>query len=215
MLGDPGDSARHVPCSPVKPEMSPKASKSFTVLVFDDDPSVLATYRRLLDRSGYRTMAVDDPRRVLEACYHDQPIDLLLLDYKMPGMDGLTLLAELRRRDCRAKCVLLSAFVNDEVVEVRLQPVRCPSCFDVPPVRTVRNRKAANAHAAGGGNRIHEHVAVRHQCRLRDRAWRPFMLPEHLTAGRVHADGARTSEKQDLLDAVDGRTMRRAVAAAM
>jgi CheY-like chemotaxis protein len=99
----------------MKPKMSPRAASPYTVLVVDDDPSVLATYRRLLSRSGYRAMAVDDPRRVLEACYHDQPIDLLLLDYKMPGMDGLTLLAELRRRDCRAKCVLLSAFVNDEV----------------------------------------------------------------------------------------------------
>jgi len=95
--------------------MSPRAPIPYTVLVVDDDPSVLATYRRLLGRSGYHTMAVDDPRQVLDACYHHQPIDLLLLDYKMPGMDGLTLLAELRRRDCRAKCVLLSAFINDEV----------------------------------------------------------------------------------------------------
>ena len=95
--------------------MSPKAPHPYTVLVVDDDPSVLATYRRLLGRSGYRTVAVDDPRLVLDPRCHDQPIDLLLLDYKMPGMDGLTLLAELRRRDCRAKCVLLSAFINDDV----------------------------------------------------------------------------------------------------
>ena len=33
----------------------------------------------------------------------------------MPGMDGLSLLAELRRRECRARCILVSAFINDEV----------------------------------------------------------------------------------------------------
>ena len=33
----------------------------------------------------------------------------------MPGMDGLSLLAELRRRACRARCILISAFLNDDV----------------------------------------------------------------------------------------------------
>ncbi len=95
--------------------MSPRAPYPYTVLVVDDDPSVLATYRRLLGRSGYQAMAVDDPCRVLDGSCGDRPIDLVLLDYKMPGMDGLTLLEELRRRECRAKCVLLSAFINEDV----------------------------------------------------------------------------------------------------
>ena len=86
---------------------------SFTVLVVDDDPSVLATYGRLLRRGGYNTLTADDPGALLD---RGAPgADLLLLDYKMPGMDGLTLLRELRRRDCRAPCILISAFLNDEI----------------------------------------------------------------------------------------------------
>jgi len=87
----------------------------YKVLVVDDDPSVLSTYRRLLTRAGYETITEDDPLRVLDDRRSNGQFDLLLLDYKMPGMDGLSLLAELRRREWKAHCILVSAYLNDDV----------------------------------------------------------------------------------------------------
>ena len=95
--------------------MTPLGHNRFTVLVVDDDPSVLDCYRKLLDRSGYRTLTEGDPRRVLMDGRDLSEVDLLLIDYKMPEMDGLTLLAELRRREFKARCILISAFLNDAV----------------------------------------------------------------------------------------------------
>ncbi|MDH3628379.1 MAG: response regulator [Acidobacteriota bacterium] len=87
------------------------------VLVVDDDPSVLATYRRVLRRAGYEAHYYDDPRRLLGEADRGVKADLLLLDYKMPAIDGLTLLAELRNLGCRARCILISAFLNEDVRE--------------------------------------------------------------------------------------------------
>jgi len=94
--------------------MTPRPEAGYTVLVVDDDPSVLATYRRLLRRAGYATLTAGDPREVLSGGA-DSGADLLLLDYKMPGMDGLSLLEALRRRTCRARCILVSAFLDEDV----------------------------------------------------------------------------------------------------
>lgn len=95
--------------------MGTQDNARFKILVVDDDPSVLATYRRLLSRSGYTTLTEDDPGRLLAGENLDPGVNLLLLDYKMPGMDGLTLLAELRRRNVAARCIMISAYLNPDV----------------------------------------------------------------------------------------------------
>ena len=96
--------------------MSPAKSNGYRVLVVDDDPAVLSTYRRLLRRAGFEALTEADPRKVLENSHADD-VDLLLLDYRMPGLDGLSLLAELRRRECTTPAILISAYLNEDVVD--------------------------------------------------------------------------------------------------
>ncbi len=121
----------------------------YTVLVVDDDPSVLATYRRLLGRCGYRAVTEDDPVRVLETGTEASAADLLLLDYKMPGMDGLSLLEKLRQKDCRARCILISAFLNDEV-RLRAQQLGVDRMLEKPVDVTLLRTVIANLLPPGG-----------------------------------------------------------------
>ena len=94
--------------------MSPAKSNGYRVLVVDDDQAVLSTYQRMLRRAGFEAVTEADPCRVLENGHADG-VDLLLLDYRMPGLDGLSLLAELRRRECTAPAILISAYLNEDL----------------------------------------------------------------------------------------------------
>ncbi len=85
------------------------------ILVVDDDPSVLTCYERLLKRSGYLPVTLSDGRE-LEASLEDHAdAGLLILDYRMPLMDGLSLLSRLRDKGFRCPVLLVSAYATEEV----------------------------------------------------------------------------------------------------
>jgi CheY-like chemotaxis protein len=95
--------------------MSPRSNGTYTILLVDDDPSVLSCTRRCLERSGYHVRTASDPSHLLATEKGLDGVDLMLVDYRMPGMTGLELLDGLRRSGIGVKCILLSAFLNDEV----------------------------------------------------------------------------------------------------
>ena len=68
-----------------------------TILCADDSPATLATWIEVLDQFGYRAIATTDPEAVLPilSCV---PVDLVLLDYFMPVMDGGAVATAIRER---------------------------------------------------------------------------------------------------------------------
>lgn len=76
------------------------------ILVVDDDPFIRSAHLRNLQRAGYEVLEVDEGRQaitlLLDAA-RTAPVDLVLLDYMLPGMDGLTTftaMAEALGDDC-------------------------------------------------------------------------------------------------------------------
>jgi serine phosphatase RsbU (regulator of sigma subunit) len=65
-----------------------------TILVIDDDTQVRGAFRRILDREGFRTAGAEDGPQGL-AAFRAAPSDLVLLDLRMPQMDGLDVLSAL------------------------------------------------------------------------------------------------------------------------
>ena len=95
------------------------------------------------------------------------------------------------------------------------KPVGGPALLELPAVGAARHVKPARADAAGGGDRVHQEVAVLGHAGLHDRTRHPLMNPEDLAVGGRDADRARSAQQHDLIDAVERHAMRRAVAAAV
>ena len=65
------------------------------VLIAEDDIANQALLARLLERAGYRSVAVGEGRAALRAAMEERP-DIVLLDIGLPGMDGLDVCRRLR-----------------------------------------------------------------------------------------------------------------------
>jgi len=74
------------------PAAAAHAEPAATILLVEDDTMVRGLARRMLERLGYTILVAETPHAALEICERtDQPIDLLLTDVVMPGMNGVAL----------------------------------------------------------------------------------------------------------------------------
>ncbi|MBI5166938.1 MAG: response regulator [candidate division NC10 bacterium] len=66
-----------------------------TILVVDDDEAIRLLYEEELSEAGYRVILAKDAQEALEKLEETCP-DLITLDIKMPGIDGIELLRKIR-----------------------------------------------------------------------------------------------------------------------
>ena len=88
------------------------------VLLIEDDQAVAEMYRIKLELDGYAVEIVADGENALRLAT-DNPPDIVFLDIRLPNMDGLTVLEQLRRDDRTRSLpvVILSNFSQAELVQ--------------------------------------------------------------------------------------------------
>lgn len=75
---------------------TPLALDQASIIIVDDERKNVTILERLLSRAGFANVfSTTDPRSAAELC-EQHPPDLILLDYNMPHMDGIELLARLK-----------------------------------------------------------------------------------------------------------------------
>lgn len=75
------------------------------VLVVDDDPALLSSLQFALEAEGFRVRCCASPE---EALADGDDLHCLVVDYKLPDMDGATLIERLRGMGVRAPVILMT-----------------------------------------------------------------------------------------------------------
>jgi len=80
---------------------------SYTVLVVDDEPSIRSSMKMILQHAGYRFIEAATGAEGLEKIASEDP-DVVILDVKMPGMDGLDVLEALKGQGSTVPVIVVS-----------------------------------------------------------------------------------------------------------
>jgi two-component system cell cycle sensor histidine kinase/response regulator CckA len=89
--------------------MLKKSSKPpLTILLVDDDPLIRVLGQELLEHLGYRVVTAADGPEALEKFQRMGLVDLVLLDYYLPGLTGLQVIRRFKALDQRARVLVAS-----------------------------------------------------------------------------------------------------------
>lgn len=84
-------------------------SRTRHILVVDDEDAIAYVFRRYLERAGYRVTAATSPTQAL-AGGGAAAIDMLVTDFRMPGMTGAELIARLRAQRPGLPALIVTAY---------------------------------------------------------------------------------------------------------
>jgi CheY-like chemotaxis protein len=83
--------------------------KALTVMCVDDDAAIRELYGALLGQNGYEVIAANSGRHALHVFESkEKEIDAVILDYEMPGMNGLELATWLKQRHPKLPVIMIS-----------------------------------------------------------------------------------------------------------
>ena len=89
------------------------------ILVVDDERDSEWVYKLMLEQEGYNVDSYFDPIQALTE-FKPNYYDLILLDYRMGGLNGLALIKEIRKLDPLARAILITAW-QPQTLEKDLQ----------------------------------------------------------------------------------------------
>ncbi len=85
--------------------------RPYKILIVDDELSVRASLEEWFVEDGFQVVTAESAEDALMKM-HSGPFDLILLDIKMPGMDGITLQQKIKEIDPNAMVIIITAYAS-------------------------------------------------------------------------------------------------------
>jgi DNA-binding response OmpR family regulator len=85
------------------------------ILIIDDEENIRRVTRLALEAAGYEVGEAEDGERGLEAFGDGSEWDAVLLDQRMPGLDGLETLRRIKERQPTARVIMATAYASIEL----------------------------------------------------------------------------------------------------
>ena len=94
--------------------MQLKKRKDLKILIVDDEESIVNFLKASMEDEGFNVIETENPAEVEDIIESRKP-DLMLLDFKMPGLDGLSLLERIReKKDLKdVPAIIISAYGSE------------------------------------------------------------------------------------------------------
>ena len=132
-----------------------RSGMTWRVLVADDDPEICSLIKTILSKGPYEVTVCNDAESALVHMQRDDPYDILISDFMLPGISGIELITQVRQNaataripivmisghsnyamDARAKTAGADAFLNKPFTLVQLRTTVHDLVTD--PLRSVR-----------------------------------------------------------------------------
>jgi len=84
------------------------------IFIMDDEPGIVLLCERLLSRAGYRVGTETDPRKAIEF-FKGHPIDLLIVDIRMPGVDGFEVVEHFKKLQPESSVLIMTGHGTIEI----------------------------------------------------------------------------------------------------
>ncbi|WP_026963011.1 response regulator [Alicyclobacillus herbarius] len=109
------------------------------ILVVDDQFGIRILLQEVLNKEGYQTLLAHNGPTALELAKKESP-DLILLDMKIPGMDGLEILRNLCKLEIPSKVVMMTAYGELDLIQEAVEMgalAHFTKPFDIDELRQV------------------------------------------------------------------------------
>ena len=116
------------------------------VLLVDDEPDLNLTLKMTLEENGFKVNSFTDPLSALENYKEEAGMyELLILDMKMPGINGFELYRQIKKIDDKVKvCFLTAGEMDYEQFGKELFPALENNCYIQKPIENETLIKVLN-----------------------------------------------------------------------